>query len=474
MNIQELIDKVNKEGLKVCSDSRKVGAGDVFVAIKGTQFDGHSFIEQAVVNGAEFVVCCGDYTNNNITVIKVPDTSIIYGRLAQAAYTNPSSSLCNLAVTGTNGKTTTGFLVQAIIKAANAKCGLIGTVINDTGSSAADAQMTTPDALDLAAMQRQMLINGCSFMVIEASSHAIEQNRLTGIDFKAAAFTNLTGDHLDYHKTMDNYLSAKGKLFENLSSKGTAVLNIESPQSAKLAKLTSAKVLFYGIDTNSDISAEIISQTALGTTYNLKYQGNRITIQSPLAGRHNVSNHLAAAGLALAAGFTLEQIKTGLESLKVIPGRLESVNLGQSFSVFVDYAHTDDALINVLTTLRALCKGKLTVLFGCGGDRDRTKRPRMAEAGEKYADNIIITSDNPRSEDPNAIIAEILAGFTNSSAVLVEPDREKAISLAIKAAKKDDIILIAGKGHENYQIIGTEKRHFSDVEIAQKYLKELL
>ncbi|MHC4625254.1 MAG: Mur ligase family protein, partial [Planctomycetota bacterium] len=301
------------------------------------------------------------------------------------------------------------------------------------------------------------------------------QNRLSGIDFKAAAFTNLSGDHLDYHKTEQDYLAAKSRLFEGLSPDATAVLNAESPHAASLAGKTKARVLWYGIDHDADLNARIESIDTSGAVFVLEYAGRNQKVTTPLTGRHNISNHLAAAGLCLGAGFDLETIADGLSSLKAVPGRLEKVDWNGDFSVYIDYAHTDDALSNVLTTLKPLCKGTLTVVFGCGGDRDRTKRPRMARVAQDLADNIVVTSDNPRTERPEDIINEIMTGFENPNAdrIKVEPDRRKAIELAVRTAGSDDIVLIAGKGHETYQIIGTQRFDFSDRDIAQECLQKL-
>jgi UDP-N-acetylmuramoyl-L-alanyl-D-glutamate--2,6-diaminopimelate ligase len=477
MNFDELLTLVGSAGAKnkisVCADSRLVKTCDIFVAVKGTTNDGHDFIPAAIEKGAKYIVAQQRCPSNGATLILTGDSSKAWGLLAQAAKGNPAAKLTNLAVTGTNGKTTITFLVRSIIQAAGKKCGLIGTVINDTGTGSTESAMTTPDATVLADLMAQMVENGAKYMVIEASSHALSQSRLAGITFKAAAFTNLTGDHLDYHKDMDNYLAAKILLFENLSSRATAILNKQSPESKKIASKTQAKVLYYAVDEPADVCADIVSMDADKTIYDLTYGGRTLRVHSPLLGKHNVSNHLAAAGLCLAAGIDLAAVVNGLETMKFVPGRLEAVCCGQDFAVLVDYAHTDDALHNVLSTLRPLCKGKLTVVFGCGGDRDKTKRPRMAKVAHEMADRIIVTSDNPRTEQPNAIINDILDGFSSllPSNILVEPDREKAIGLAIKSAFKDDIILIAGKGHENYQIIGSQKRHFSDREVAEKFIK---
>ena len=481
MTFDELLTLVSSDtssGVRI--DSRRVREGDVFVAIKGAACDGHDFISQAITDGAKYVVCAkgravpGRSSQTDGTAfIPVENPAEAAGRLAQAAEGNPGAKLTNLAVTGTNGKTTVTFLVRSCIEAAGSKCGLVGTVVYDTGSGATPSTLTTPDCLTVASAQREMLDAGAAYMVIEASSHALSQDRLAGIPFRAAAFTNLTGDHLDYHKTKEEYLAAKTRLFTALAPGAVAVLNKQASESKLIAGKTKARVCWYATDEPADLTARIESMSVEGTVFTLEYQGRRERVSTPLLGRYNVSNHLAAAGLCLAAGLDLKAVATGLSSLKGVPGRLEPV-AGDGVAVIVDYAHTDDALKNVLTTLKPLCRGRLSVVFGCGGDRDRTKRPRMAAVAEQLADAIVVTSDNPRTEDPEAIIKEILTGFRNPGAerVVVEPDRRKAIELAIEAARPDDVVLIAGKGHETYQIIGDRRLHFSDQDIARQCLKQ--
>ncbi|MGA2679993.1 MAG: UDP-N-acetylmuramoyl-L-alanyl-D-glutamate--2,6-diaminopimelate ligase [Sedimentisphaerales bacterium] len=463
---------------RLCDDSRIVEPGDIFVAVKGPNVDGHDFIPQVLTKGAKFVVCQSSSSvaipaKAGIQVIAVPDSSLALAILAQAANGNPADKLTNLAVTGTKGKTTLTFLVRSCFQAAGEKCGLIGTVIYDTGIDISPAPLTTPDCLTIAKAQLQMLKAGAKYMVIEASSHALDQNRVAAINFKAAAFTNLTGDHLDYHKTTENYLVAKSKIFEALSSDATAVLNKQSPYSKQIAAITKAKILWFAVDEKADLSAEIHSIDDSGTTFTLHYKGQSIRIKTPLLGRFNVANHLAAAGLCLSAGLDLKTVARGLSALDAIPGRLENVKSDAPFTVLVDFAHTDDALDNVLSTLKPLCKARLIVVFGCGGDRDKTKRPRMAKVVEKYADLGIVTSDNPRTENPDDIINQIVVGFKNpnSPKIKIESDRKKAIALAIESAKKNDVVIIAGKGHESYQIIGKQKFPFSDQQIALDLLK---
>jgi UDP-N-acetylmuramoyl-L-alanyl-D-glutamate--2,6-diaminopimelate ligase len=455
-------------------DSRLVKNGDIFVAVEGTVCDGHDFIDHAISNGAKYIVCQRPCHRKGLETILVDDSAQAAAVLAQASMGNPSSKLTNLAVTGTNGKTTVAFLVRSCIQNTGQKCGLIGTIIYDTGAENFEAPLTTPDCLTIAERQAQMLSAGAKFMVIEASSHALAQNRLAAIDFKAAAFTNLTGDHLDYHKTKEEYLIAKTKLFTALSPEAIAVLNKQSSEAEFIAKHTRARILWYAIAEPADVTARVESMDVNETVFTLEYAGRSFQVKTPLRGLHNVSNHLAAAGLCLVAGFDLETIAGGLSALQGVPGRLEKVGWNGDFTVLIDYAHTDDALKNVLSTLKPLCKGNLMVVFGCGGDRDRTKRPRMAKVVEQLADFVIVTSDNPRTEKPQDIINEIVVGFENprSPKITVEPDRGKAIALAVKKAEKNDIVLIAGKGHEDYQIIGRQKFPFSDKIVAQECLAE--
>jgi len=505
MTFDELLNLVSVDRRhRICVDSRLVKDGDIFVAVEGTVYDGHNFIDQALANGAKYIVCqkgkpsiehrlSADLSGvaqakseasakaeaSSIEIITVNDSARAAALLAQASRGNPASKLTNLAVTGTNGKTTVAFLVRSCIQKAGLKCGLIGTVIYDTCCGAScESTLTTPDSLSIAEMTEKMVKNGAKYMVIEASSHALSQNRLAGINFKAAAFTNLTGDHLDYHKTKEEYLAAKTRLFLTLSPDATAVLNKQSPEAELIAEKIrhrKSKILWYAIDEPADITAHIESMDMDGTIFVLHYTPQSSIVKTPLLGRHNISNCLAAAGLCIAAGFDLETTAAGLSVPETIPGRLEKIDWGGDFSVIVDYAHTDDALKNVLSTLKPLCKGKLRVVFGCGGDRDRTKRPRMAKVAEQLADYVIVTSDNPRTEKPEDIINEIVTGFENpnSPTIVIEADRKKAIELAIKTAEKDDIVLIAGKGHETYQIIGKQKFAFSDKIIALEYLKKL-
>ncbi len=479
MTFTQLLALVQSGSFRVCADSRQVQPGDVFVAVAGTQVDGHNYLDQAQANGAAYLVI--ERPVEGVDGILVEDSARALGLLAQASYGNPNSHLTNLAVTGTNGKTTVAYMVRSIIEQARSCCGLIGTIEYSTGSQKAPAPLTTPDAVTVARAAKEMVDSGCEYMIIEASSHALSQKRLAGISFTAAAFTNLTGDHLDYHKTADDYLEAKSRLFHDLPPHGLAILNAESDEAHIIGELIESRtrLLWYGIERNVDIKAVIHEMNAEGSVFDIEFSHYLEQVKTTLPGKHNISNCLAAAGICLAAGFSLQDVAEGLCSLKLVPGRLQPVrHEGSNYrgpQVFVDYAHTDDALKNVLTTLRPLCEGRLIVLFGCGGDRDKTKRPRMAQVAESLADVVIVTNDNPRTEDAQTIIDDIIQGFSlikKGQTLFVEPDRAKAIRFAIEQARPDDIVLLAGKGHEDYQIIGKEKRHFSDVEEAMNVLRQ--
>lgn len=477
MTFTQLLALVQSKRLCVCADSRQVRPGDVFVAVQGSQVDGHDFIEQAASKGAGFIV--SQRPVDGIDCVVVQDTAQALGLLAQASFDNPSSKLTNLAVTGTNGKTTVSYLVRSILEYSGTACGLIGTIEYDTGRSAVPAPLTTPDAVTIARAANEMVNNGAEYMMIEASSHALIQKRLAGISFTAAAFTNLTGDHLDYHKTEDDYLDAKTLLFTGLPAHGLAILNAESDEAHIIAEIIEpeTRILWYGIGRHVDIDAHVRRMDAEGSEFSIIFNNYSEKVVTSLPGRHNILNCLAAAGLCLAVGIRLDEICSGLSSLEAVPGRLQPVRLDHldhlGFQIFVDYAHTDDALKNVLTTLKPLCESRLIVVFGCGGDRDKTKRPRMAHVAEKMADRIIVTSDNPRTENPDAIIADIMKGFSNSEdgRLTIEADRSRAIGIAVDDARAGDIVLLAGKGHENYQILGTERIHFSDFEEAQKAIQ---
>jgi UDP-N-acetylmuramoyl-L-alanyl-D-glutamate--2,6-diaminopimelate ligase len=393
--------------------------------------------------------------------------------LANLFHGQPSKTVRVLGITGTNGKTTTTYLIRHILAKAGIKCGIIGTVEIDDGATRREAQLTTPSATEIARLLATMRETGCRACAIEASSHALEQNRAAGVRFSAGGFTNLTGDHLDYHATMDRYADAKAKLFEMLPHEAVACVNGGDEWSQRMVRDARCRVVRWGFDNDENWRAADIAITSNGSSFVLICPDGRKEVRMQLIGRHNIENALCAASIVGETfGLSVHQIAAGLADAHGAPGRLQAVRAGQPFAVLVDYAHTDDALANVLSALRPLTRGRLRVLFGCGGDRDRTKRPRMARTAEHLADVIYVTSDNPRTENPQAIIDEIMSGFSadTGKTVFVEPERRRAIERALNDAEPNDVVLLAGKGHENYQIIGTEKHHFDDVEESEKVL----
>ena len=453
-------------------DSRKVRPGELFIARSGTVTDGSDYVRDAQSAGAAAAIVSSPVASaTGIAQIVVDDPSAAISLIAHAFYNHPAEALKVIGITGTNGKTTTAYLIRDILRTIGVKCGMIGTVEIDDGNTIAQASMTTPSPIEVAAMLASMRDNGCGACAIEVSSHALDQKRVGAIRFAAGAFTNLTGDHLDYHKTMDAYASAKARLFEMLPASAAAIVNARDAAASRMVQATEARVRRFGIDQPADYRATDVVVSALGTDFTLHTPGGAALVKMKLIGRHNVENALtAAACVAETFSLTAEQIAKGLTDTPGAPGRLQVVDLGQPFSVLVDYAHTDDALVNVLTALRPLTRNKLRVVFGCGGDRDASKRPRMARVAEQLADAVYVTSDNPRTEDPERIIAAVCAGFLKTPCC-VEPDRRSAIAKAIADAAPGDVVLIAGKGHENYQIVGKMKHHFDDVEEASTAIK---
>ncbi|MFA5863377.1 MAG: UDP-N-acetylmuramoyl-L-alanyl-D-glutamate--2,6-diaminopimelate ligase [Phycisphaerae bacterium] len=461
----------------ITADSRQVQPGYIFVAVAGTKFDGANFACQAVEKGARLVI--SHRKIENLPLIVAEKVNLALAKMAWAYYgideLQTQGKLSLHGVTGTNGKTTFCYIFQYLANQFGRKCARFGTIEYDLISKRHEASHTTPDTMQLASLIRQAYDNGADSIVMEVSSHALDQGRAAGLKFSTAAFTNLTGDHLDYHGTMENYLSAKLLLFKSLPADGSAIVNIDDPAAKKVLQACSCKKISYGIDSNdADLAAKNLELTAAGTKGTIQFHGQSVPFSSPYIGKHNVYNILAAVGSVVAMGFDLSRIADLIKTIPTVPGRLERVPNAEGFEIFVDYAHTDDGLVNVLSALKPLVTNKLILVFGCGGDRDRTKRPRMAGVAEQYADTVIVTSDNPRTENPDRIILEIMAGFSCHfrPEVQVEPDRAHAIRTALDQAEPGDIVLLAGKGHEDYQIIGTTKIHFDDREECRKWLAE--
>lgn len=455
----------------IFDDSRRVTTDGVFVALQGASADGRRFIGDAVARGAAFIIGEDDDDAGRAIMLRVRDARATLARAAQRWYgldmTRPAG-LQLIGVTGTNGKSTTAMMTRAIMEAGGKRTGLLGTVLYDLCTRKIEADMTTPAPLRLAEYLAECAQGGATAAVMEVSSHALDQRRVDGLRFAAAGFTNLTGDHLDYHKTMDNYAAAKRRLFETLDVDGVAVVNRDDPWHKEMIRDCKGRVVTYSLSGAGDITATLVKDSIKGTLYRTHIDGVELALENPIVGKHNVYNALCAAGMARACGASHEAIRAGLQGLRNVPGRLQRVPCGLPADVFVDYAHSDDALKNVLSVLRPLTKGRLVVVFGCGGNRDRTKRPRMANVAESFADAIIVTSDNPRNEKPADIIQEIMTGFgaEGRRRVIVESDRRRAICAAIATSRAGDVILIAGKGHENYQIVGDSRTHFDDAEVA--------
>lgn len=480
MDIQKLIEicnpldvsnkDVDRELTTFAIDSREVQEGSVFIAICGTQVDGHMFLEDAIDRGASVIICEESfYTDRDVCVIEVEDTQKLAGPLAQAFAGNPGEKMKVIGITGTNGKTTTATLVYQVLSACGKKVSLLGTVHKRILDEELDSKLTTSDPIELAADMKKMADAGSEYLVMEVSSHALHQHRTGGFDFKVAAFTNLSQDHLDYHETLEEYASAKKLLFDGLPETSSAIINGDDPQAEfmfKDCKANSTSLSF------NDESSHILENSPNGIT--LVVSGQRI--ESPLVGTFNAYNVGEAFLICKELGLDSSEIADALKEAKGAAGRMETVlSEGEGLPVvIVDYAHTPDALSNVLSTLVSVKKEEqqLTVVFGAGGDRDAGKRPKMAKAAAEFADKIIVTSDNPRTENPDLIIADILDGFEDLENVKSITDRKKAIENAISEASANEIILIAGKGHEDYQEVNGKRHHFDDREIAREYLNQ--
>ncbi len=489
MKLKQLIENLSaasvegpldREVAGITYDSRRVTPGMVFVAIPGRHTDGHEFISTAIDRGATAVICeRNGIGSSRATKIKVADVREALARAAISYYQHPSSKLKMIGVTGTNGKTTVVFMVKAILEAAGIKTGLIGTVRYEIGDRVIPAQRTTPESLEVQEMMAQMLRSGCQACVMEVSSHALDQKRVLGIEFDVALFTNLTRDHLDYHGTMENYFAAKQKLFAGLgqgTKEGAAVINIDDTFGARLAGQTKVEVeLTYGLQKAARLRAIRIQLGKDGSRFVVETPERKFACRLPLIGRHNIYNALAAVGAGIALRIPVVTLQGALNSMPPVPGRLEMVSLGQPFGVYVDYAHTDDALKNVLTTLREITTGRLLLAFGCGGNRDVGKRARMGKIAGEMADYTIITNDNPRKESPEKIAAQITEGYLSgrSEGFTVELDRRRAIQQIIGKAQAGDTVLIAGKGHETYQEFEDTVVPFDDRLHAQEILESL-
>lgn len=461
---------------RLTADSRQVAPKTLFVALRGVHTDGHHFLGDALDRGAtvlvveEFPAALQERVQQTgCTVVQVPNSRQAFGLLASAYYGHPGRHLRLIGITGTNGKTTTSYIIESILQAAGKAVGVIGTVSYRLGTATLPASHTTPDALELHQLLAQMVEANLDYAVMEVSSHALDQERVWGCRFEAAVFTNLSRDHYDYHGTAEAYFAAKARLFQDLPAVWH-VLNLDDAYGQRLLSMSRARLLTYGLEGEATCKPSAVHHALDGIRFTLSTTKGQLEITSPLVGRHNVYNLLAGIAVAIALDIDAEAITQGIAQLHRVPGRLERVEGGQDFAVFVDYAHTPDALEQVLQLVQAETTGRLITVFGCGGDRDPGKRPLMGQVATRLSDYTIITSDNPRTEDPQHIIDEIITGVHSAADYVALPDRQEAIAHAIAMAQPCDTVVIAGKGHEDYQILGQTRRHFDDCAVAQAAL----
>lgn len=492
MNLQEMLKQIPTKKIigqtrdilatGVTADSRQVKAGFVFVAISGIEQDGHHYISQAIGQGAVAVVVTQDSIQADVPVIVVEEGRRALAQLADSFYKSPSSRMRVVGITGTNGKTTTTYLVESILKAEGRSVGVIGTVNCRYGNHVIASTHTTPDAVDLQKILCEMDKHSVRDVVMEVSSHALSMDRVYGVDFDVVAFTNLTQDHLDYHQSIQNYFEAKKKLFTEVVSLGkkkkSAVIHVngESDKWGKeLVHASKARTLSVGVN-SGDIFCEQWTLNAQGIRALIKHEEKTFEITSPLLGQYNLENILVATGIACCLEISPEIIAQALKTAPQVPGRLERIENEKGIHIFVDYAHTPDALRRVGEQLKSLAQGKVITVFGCGGDRDKSKRSLMAEEAASFSDIVIVTSDNPRTENPEVILDDVMAGFEKVSfpqeKIYRLSSRREALKKAVLLAQRDDMLLVAGKGHEEYQIIGKEKFHFSDQEVLREILKD--
>jgi len=472
LEYKEVIGTIDKEINNLHHDSREIEQHDVFVAIVGYDSDGHDYIESAVSFGADVVVCekSPDLRYDNVTFIVVENSRVALAKLATNYYGNPSQDLNMIGVTGTNGKTSVTFLIKNLLKKQGHKSAIIGTTGIYIDDEKVESSLTTPDSVTINKILRQVADQGIKYVIMEVSSHALDQNRASYLDFDIALFTNLTHDHLDYHETFEAYSEAKKLLFDNLKPTGIAIVNVDDAGYKEMISDTKASVSHVGWDVDADYQIKNDKINSNGAQFDIEYEGKLATVHSPLVAQFNIMNlSLSLVAVSKILEEDLVATSTGLSNLITAPGRMERVNLSNGAIAIIDYAHTPDALEKAAKASKLMAdktKGKLIIVFGCGGNRDKSKRPKMAEAAEKYADRIIVTDDNPRTENREKIYADIEKGLTKAGNYVVIGDRKEAIVEAVKISNNGDIILIAGKGHEDYQIIGKEKIHFDDKEVV--------
>ncbi|MBE6007806.1 MAG: UDP-N-acetylmuramoyl-L-alanyl-D-glutamate--2,6-diaminopimelate ligase [Lachnospiraceae bacterium] len=457
---------------KIDYDSRKVEEGSVFLCVTGFKTDGHIYAKSAVEKGAVALVCERDIEgiDSSVTIIKVASSRAALSILSENFYDHPASKMTMVGVTGTNGKTTTTYLVKSVLDHIGNKVGVVGTIENRIGDKRLHTERTTPESLELCELFDMMVKEDVTHTLMEVSSHSLDLHRVDCCKYDVGIFTNLTQDHLDYHITMDNYKAAKGKLFEISKN---AVINIDDAAGSYMISKAKGRILTFGIDNDADLKAENMNITANGVTYTLKYEGNEYVVDINIPGKFSIYNSLGSIGACLIMGIAMEDILAGLKENYGVPGRFQTIKSNRGFNAIVDYAHTPDGLENILNTAKEFVKGRIITVFGCGGDRDRTKRPIMGEIGGRLSDICIITSDNPRTEDPEQILKDVEEG-TKKTGCPYECicDRKEAIFRAVEIAQEGDLVVVAGKGHEDYQIFKDKTIHFDDAEIIREAFGE--
>ena len=481
MKLKQLIKDLNYERLENLTDcrikgiscnSQEVRPGYLFVAVRGQSLDGHEYANHAVEKGAAAIIAQRNLRlKKKAAKIIVKDSSAALACVSAAFFNHPAKRLKVIGITGTNGKTTVSYLIERILACAGYPAGVTGTVNYRVGEKLYQAVNTTPQAVILQSFLRKVVLAKVKYAIIEVSSHALSQHRVDSLDFSSAIFTNLSREHLDYHGSLTNYFSCKLSLFRKLTPRAWAIVNLDQPYGRKIIKKIKSRLITYGIDRPAQIRARDLRLSIEKSCFRVVTPGGNIDIESPLIGRHNVYNILAATSAAFVEGIDFSHIKKGIKTCSFVPGRLQRIDCGQNFDLFVDYAHTEDALAQILNTFRDVSKRRIILVFGCGGDRDKAKRPKMGKAATGGSDFVFITSDNPRSEDPNQIISDIVRGIAkgkNNYKVIL--DRYQAIVQALSYAQAEDIVVIAGKGHESTQVFADKVVSFNDREVAEKIL----
>ncbi len=479
MKLSELLKGIDYEILQgenidiksISYDSRKTTNDSLFVCVSGFVTNGCKFINQAIENGAKAIMLEQPiYLDKSITIVKVKNSRYAMAIAASNLYNNVSKDMKLIAITGTNGKTTTSYLIASILEQAGEEVGIIGTIENRIGKKILKSEHTTPEALELQQLFLEMKQNNINYVIMEVSSHSLALDRVSGCNFEIGVFTNLTQDHLDFHKTMQNYRDAKSKLFK-MCKKG--IINVDDDSSKYIADTAICDIIGFSINNNANFKAQNISLSAQGVSFDITVDNRQVNFYLPIPGKFNVYNALAAIATCYSLSIPIEIIQKGIRNAKTVKGRCQSIKTNKGFSIIIDYAHTPDGLKNIITTVNEFNKGRTIVLFGCGGDRDKTKRSIMGEIAGNLANFCILTSDNPRSENPESIIADIENGILKTNCQYIKiTDRKEAIKYALSTAQKNDIVIIAGKGHESYQIFKDKTIHFDDFEVANLFLQE--